>query len=496
MPVGSTLRQGTAWLFLGNSGNQVLGFALGIVLARLLGPEPFGMIATIQVFTGLIGLVAGGGMGQALVQSKEVSRRDYDIVFTIQLCIGLLIFACFFAIAPAFAAWYDNPLYADLLRVSALSFVLRPFVNLPATILHREMRFKSTAALGLLGVTLSNGISIGMAIMGFGVWSLTISGLVSSLAFAIVVARMTGWRPRLNFAWRHGNRLAGYGLLVAIGDVIVYIRQQLANLIISRTLGPQALGLFNKANSLSLIPHSLVTGATYQVSFRALSQAQDDLNTSRYIFLRALTLVALYTWPAFLILGWLALPLLRAVYGERWVGAAEVLQWVAVVGPFIMVEILAGCVLGARNWLKREIPVQLAQLAVLAVGIFAGLEYGLVGIAIGASLSNIYGAIHMSWLAARALDMPVTRVLQALKAPALLCASVLAMWVGLDAFAIAGTDGSIASDLLRLCVFCGAGASLYVGLFLLVPPADLRTESDKWRSKIAGLGHKLLGREP
>ncbi|MEI2420536.1 oligosaccharide flippase family protein, partial [Arthrospira platensis SPKY2] len=100
------MRTGALWIFMGSTGNQLLAFAFGIVLARLLAPEVFGMLLTIQVFTGIAGFVAGGGMGQALVRAKDTEREDYDLVFTLQLIIGCLIYALFFFTAPIIANWY------------------------------------------------------------------------------------------------------------------------------------------------------------------------------------------------------------------------------------------------------------------------------------------------------------------------------------------------------------------------------------------------------
>lgn len=150
MNLGQSIRGSSAWLFIGSTGSQVLTFLFGIVLARLLVPADFGILLTISIYTGIAGFVAGGGMGQALVRAKEAAKKDYDIVFTLQLIIGSLIYTTFFFSAPWFAKWYDTPLYTELLRVSALSFIFRPFVNLPGSILQREMRFKEKAGVGVL----------------------------------------------------------------------------------------------------------------------------------------------------------------------------------------------------------------------------------------------------------------------------------------------------------------------------------------------------------
>lgn len=484
--IASSIRQGVVWLFLGNTGYRILNFVFGIALARLLAPEVFGMLVAIQILTGLIGLVSGGGMGQALVRAEEVGDQDYRVVFTLQLAIGCLVYTGLFLIAPVFAAWYDTPLYSELLRVSALSFLLRPFSNLPGSILFRQMRFKAQTAVNVSALCLSSSVSIGMALFGFGVWSLIVGGLAGSLTSIAMLMQLSGWSPRLSFAWWRGRDLARYGILVTVGDLIVYLRGQASNFVLSRTVGPHALGLFNKANSMATIPQS-VTGSVYQVTFRALAKEQAKLDLSQYLYLRAITLVSVYTWPVFLALAWLALPLIRFLYGHRWTEAAGPLTWLAMLGPFIMLDILAGSVLAARNWLGREIPVQIAMLIVVVLGTLAGLPYGLVGVAIGAGVSNIYGALHMSWLAARCLSLPVFRIVQSLRAPCFLVAPVAMLWFVIDA-ALAGREHW--GDLPYLLVMLGSGGLLYLLLFFFAPIPDIASERRRW---LEFVGRKLFG---
>ena len=140
MSLGDSIRHGAKWLLAGNIAGQALQFGFGIVLARLLVPADFGALVTVQIFTGLAGFIAAGGTGQALIRAKEAKHEDFQVVFTIQLMVGILIYAAFFVAAPYFARWYGQPLYRDLFRVSAISFLLRPFLNMPNVWLTREMR--------------------------------------------------------------------------------------------------------------------------------------------------------------------------------------------------------------------------------------------------------------------------------------------------------------------------------------------------------------------
>jgi O-antigen/teichoic acid export membrane protein len=485
MSLGQTMRRGVAWVFVGNTGKQLLGFLFGIVLARLLAPEDFGILLTIQVFTGLAGFVAGGGMGQALVRAKETSQADYDIVFTLQIGIGCLIYAFFFFVAPWIAQWYQTPIYTDLLRVSALSFLFRPFANLPGSILHRQMRYKALAFVGIVTLGISSVTSIVMAWFGYGVWSLIWGGMVGSAASMALLIPLARWRPRLSTRFMRGGEIARYGLLVSANDILNYLQQQTAIFILSRTLGPASVGLYNKGESLAHMPHSFITGSVYHVLFRSLATSQDNLDRCRYLYFRSLALVAVYATPFYVGLAWLAEPFMRGVYGERWVAAAAPLALLALAWPFWLINNLSGAVLGALDWLDREFPVQVALLAILALSIFAGLPWGIDGVALGVVGAAVYGGAHMTWLALACLKARGRDLVRAL-APAvplnlLLAAALAAIDASLDA---TGLGTGTRHDLLRLAVMGAGGALIYALAFLYLPIPMLASERLRWKLKL------------
>ncbi|MCH9670218.1 MAG: oligosaccharide flippase family protein, partial [Gammaproteobacteria bacterium] len=169
--LGQSIRRNTLWIFAGSAAGRVFSFAIGIVLARILVPEDFGLIVAIQVFTGAAGFIAGGGMGEALVQAKNAGKREFGTVFSLQLGICLVIYAFFWVIAPHFANWLDDPRYEPLLQVAALSFVFRPFVNVPQATLRRDMRFKVISLIQLVIMFFSGALSIYFALIGMGPWA-------------------------------------------------------------------------------------------------------------------------------------------------------------------------------------------------------------------------------------------------------------------------------------------------------------------------------------
>lgn len=220
MSVAQSIRGSVQWVLAGNLGSQALNFAFGVILARLLLPEDFGLLVTVQIFTGIAGLIASGGMGQALVRSKDADQHDFNLVFTMQFVICVLIFAFFFFIAPYFARWYDEPIYAALLRVTAINFLLRPLVSNHSIWLHRNMRFKVRAIIGVISGLLTSMTSVYMAWNGMGVWSLAFSGLLGSFVNWYLLSRQTPLQLAFAFDVERANRLGGTGIKFAALDIV------------------------------------------------------------------------------------------------------------------------------------------------------------------------------------------------------------------------------------------------------------------------------------
>lgn len=481
LSIGNNIRHGAKWVFIGNTGSQIINFALGLILARLMMPAEFGMVATILIFTNLAGFVAGGGMGQALVRAKEASKRDYDLLFTLQFLIGLVIVGFFFAIAPWFGRWYGNPVYADLLRVSSLSFLIRPFFNVPSNMLHRDMRFKAKTAVQLINLVVYNSIALSLAYLGHGPWSLILAGLLGSVSGALQLSWHARWRPGINFDFARAGELMRYGLLASSNNIVYYIRSQLPTFILSRSMGPAGVGLYNKAESLAARPHGFITGSVYEVLFRALAKEQDNLDKSRYLFFRSLTLVAVYALPFYIGFLWLAKPLVVTLFGHRWADSAFPLIILSFAAPLMMIENLSGAVLAARNWLDRELVAQIIMIAVAAAAILVGLPYGMVGVATGMVIALLYMSIHMFWLAKLSLNARWADLARAFMPAVLLNTALLAaLWLAENII-----PPSVRSvDALYVLLMAIVGGLVYALCFLYLPIPALATETTRWKVKL------------
>lgn len=479
MSAPQTIRSSSKWLVGSNLLGQVLQFLFGIVLARLLLPADFGMIVTISIFTGVVGLVASGGMGQALVRAKDASESDYQVIFTIQLGIGLLIYAGFFIIAPWFADWFGNLLYRDLLRVSALSFLLRPFISMHNIWLQREMHFKDASIRGFIASVIASVTSIIMAWAGWGVWSLTLSGLLGGVLGYLSVFRLTPIHARLTYDRSIAGRHGSFGFKVVLNDIVSYLRSQTSNFIITTMSGAAMVGLFNKGDSLAKLPFSTISGSIYTPVMRAMAKEQDSPDKVKYLLFRMVSLLMVYTLPFYIGLWWLAKPFMVGVFGSHWAEAAIPLQILAPLGLLYCVGHPCGAVFAAMNRMGQEVVIQMVTWFIVAVGCVIGLKWGLTGVAWGIVLSQIYSTSHMYWLSSRAVQAKLSELAAAV-GPALLLNGILVVaLILIDVLLPAGTSEH--SQLAYLVVNALVGGLVYALAFLFLPLPGLTEEALRWK---------------
>lgn len=484
MSLSQSIRSSSKWLISTNVVGQAMQFAFGIALARLLVPADFGMIVTIQIFTGFVGLVASGGMGQALVRAKEIQEKDFQVIFSIQLAIGVLIYAGFFIIAPWFADWFGDPLYKDLLRVSAISFVMRPFLSIHNVWLQREMQYRQASIRGLAVGLVSGAASIVMAMSGWGVWSLILGGLLGSVLGYLTIFRLTPVRARLHYDHQIARQHSGYGFKFILNEMVSYMRRQTSNFIITKMAGASMVGLFNKGDSLAKLPFEMISGPIYQPVFRAMSVEQDNPDRIKYLFFRMTSLMLLYTLPIYIGLWWLAKPFIVVVYGEHWADAAVPLQILAPLGLLYCVGHSCGAVLAATNRLGREAVIQTIAWAIVGLGCYVSLDqgWGLAGVAYAIVLSQIYSTTHFYFLANQCYRAKLSEFIVAVGPALRLNGILVGVLFTLDVILPVGMSENSQVAYLFICAL--TGGLVYTMAFLFLPMQSLASEALRWKKLI------------
>lgn len=484
MKLGDRIRSGVIWLFAGNIGSRALEFAFGVALARLLTPEDFGMMVTISVFTGLAGMVMSGGMGQSLIRAKTTTENEFHAVFTMQMALSAALYAVFFFIAPAIADYFHNPMYLHLLRVSALVFFLRPAALMRNAWLNREMNFKQRSIATVVTGFVSGIAGVSMAWSGLGVWSLIISGLIGASFNNFALWMITPLKLRFSFDTAAMRRHSGYGFRITINDFLGYLTRESKNLLLSKLGGPSFLGFFNKSESLARVPNELIMPATMQPVFRAMGRVQDDLDQTKYLYYRSITLLTVYITPLYVGLWWTAEPFIGFVYGSKWLAVAEPLRILVIAGLFFTVMFPSGVLLDAQNRLAQEMYVLIARLLVILCACYIGLHWGLTGVAWGLVFSYFFGAVAVYFLVCRTIRTRPADLFAAM-APGLLLNALLFGFLAIMDHLLGATKATMSATYL-LCMAI-SGAVVYGVMFLFGPLPALSAEAMRWRQRIAML---------
>lgn len=479
--LGEKIRHNASWLIGSNMITRVLKFGVSIVLARLLLPEEFGLIVTMSVFTGIAGYFAAGGMGDALVRATELKETDYAVVFTAQLLICALIFSIFYFIAPTFARWLDEPLYEPLLRVSALTFVLRPFLNVPSSRLSREMRFRDLSLIRFVTFSASSTTSVYLAWLGYGPWALLLGGLAGAIITFPLMSWAAGWWPRIHYDLESLRNLGSMGVKFSANHIVGYLLQQSGNLIVSKLMGPGAVGIFNRAESLASAPRGLVIKASYESLFRGFAEIQDNLSQSRYLYLRSITLFSVYTMPLYVGLWWLADPLIPFVYGPAWSPAVEPIRIIAGTA-LLLVGNPAGALIAAQGKLMRQLYVKIEVLAVLITTCIIGAKYDITGVAFAVTGTRLYSSFRQHQLAASCVNADLRDLAHALAVPYLLNGVLFTGLWGISYMTTVTFQRT--EPIVYLCAMAVSGTLLYGAMFFFLPFKSLRSEADRWKGML------------
>ncbi len=314
----------TIWVSAGNFVSRILQFAATLILARLLLPEDFGLIATIQSVTGLLGLLASNGWGQALVREKELDEITCHTVFTFQLVVFLISVLVLLLFSDAIAGFFGSALMASLLPVASLALIMRPFQTVPSALLNRRTKFSSIAVVNTLAALIPPFFSIPLAYFGFGPWSLVAGQLVSVMVTSLGLAYYSRYRPRLMFSFPRFMATFSVSSQFVIFAVLEHLTNWAPIAIVTKRIGLNPAGILQRGVSTAQIPSDLTAQSLTPPLFRAMA-ASDEKEKAAY-YLRAIGATTLYLWPVAVLLFIYSHETIDLLYGKNWHQAGPVLS--------------------------------------------------------------------------------------------------------------------------------------------------------------------------
>lgn len=385
MSTSDSVRVGIKWIGVSLAVTQAVRFLTTAVLARLLTPEIFGLVAMAHVAITLIGVIREVGVGAAFIQRQDRDPEDAanaaNTTFLLSLVVNGVLFLLAWFAAPLVVRFFEADGLQAVLRAMFAVFLIDAFDTTPTMILQKRLQFERHAAGSILACAVNAGVAIGMAFAGFGVWSLVAGQLSSRAARAVLVFALARFRPRLTFDRAIAGELFAYGRYLWAFAVLSAVGGSLDRLILGRWLGAATLGIYDMALNLSNLPASHISGLVNQLTFPSFARIQGDPAALRRALHKTIRHVSLLSVP--LAFGMLAVAndLILTVYGEKWADAVPVIQVLAFYGLSLSIASITGPVLKAIGRPQILLYSSIVHHSVLLALLFALGGYGPVGIA-------------------------------------------------------------------------------------------------------------------
>ena len=297
--------------------SQVLNFLLGIVLARLLSPEVFGLMAMLLVFSIVSQLLSDFGFSASLIQKKEVTKDESFSCFVINCMIGLVFAACLFLTNSSLAQFYNEPFVEVLSLAIAPLFLINSTCSVPTALMSRELEYKKLSLIQLSSVLLGSVSAIICALLDFGVWSLVIQQYITALTRAIFLLKLSSFRVG-SFKIALIKPLMKFSASVFTTKLIQQVAQQTDKILVGKYVGATTLGFYSRAYYLTAFPITNITRVVSDVMFPVLSQIKQDLSKVNEVYFRLVGMIAVLTFPLLIGMAFLAEEIIMLLLGDKW----------------------------------------------------------------------------------------------------------------------------------------------------------------------------------
>ncbi len=455
--------RGLVWSIIQKWGREGISFLTFTVLARLLVPEAFGLVALASVFTAFIEIFLDQGFTAAIVQRVELEKEHLDTAFWITILTGLALTAGSILASGSIALAFREPRLAPVLIGLAFTFLLSALSSTQIAILQRDLAFKSLAARSLAATFAGGVVGIGMAFAGYGVWSLVGQNIANGLAGVLVLWRSSDWRPGFNISVKHYKELLSFSISIVGNNILKVVVRRADDFLIGYFLGSTLLGYYNIGYRLLLVIIRLVTGIMNAVAFPTFARLQDKPKRMRSAFYKVTEYTSLLAFPVFIGMATLANELVPALFGDQWTPSIPVMQVLALIGILQSVLYFNNSVMRATGKPGWEFSIMLLNATFSVIGFMIAVRWGIVAVAASFVITG-YVLAPLSYTAVRKLiQINIKTYLAQFLTPLFASSIMVAAILGLR-FIISPLNFN---PYLELTLYTGAGGLAYVTIIML-----------------------------
>lgn len=459
---GKNLKQktlaGMFWSFTDNFVNQGANFIVGIILARILSPQEFGLVGMITIFITISQSFVDSGFSQALIRKKDCNQTDYCTVFYFNLFVGALFYGILFFSAKPISRFFNEPQLEGMVQVLGLVLLINAAGLIQNTILTKHINFKLQTRISVVSSVIAGIISIGLAYHGWGVWSLVWRTLIQNFIRILLLWAWNEWKPALLFSRAALSSMFNFGSKLLVAGLIDTTYKSLYYLIIGKFYSASQLGYYTRADNFQMLPSSNLTTVVQRVSYPVLSSIQDDDVLLKRSYRKLIKNTMLISFVLLIGMAATAKYFVCALVGEKWLPSVPYLRLFCFVGMLYPLHALNLNMLNVKGrsdlFLRLEVIKKVLAIPVILIGIFIGIKAMLVGMII----NSIIAYFLNSFWSGKLINYPVKEQIADI-APAFISAIIMGACVyvfGL-VFSQGWASGLILQSILGLLIIAALG---------------------------------------
>lgn len=326
MDLRKSALSGVIWGFLQKMSNQLVTFVVGIILARILSPSDYGLVAMVTVFVAISGLIVDSGFTLALIRKNDRIELDYSTAFVINIVLSLLMGLILCGVGPFVASFYKEPILREILAVNGLSIFLGSFISIQDTRLRAELKFKEISQINMICSFVMGVISVVMAYMGAGVWSLVLPRFVWIVCAAGLYWYFQRWFPGFRFSKESAKSMFSFGSKLMLSSILSTVYNNLYTIVIGKYFSASNLGYYSRANAYASLPSMTIASVVGDTAYPLLSKIQNDRDALQRHYRKMMRMSCFVVFPLMIGLAALAKPFVIFLTTEKWLPSVVYIQ--------------------------------------------------------------------------------------------------------------------------------------------------------------------------
>lgn len=407
MSLRKSALKGMFWTFIQQMSTQGISFVVSIILARILLPEEFGLIALLGIFVSIGNVLINSGLSQSLIRTSNPDKDDFSTVFYFNLLMSIGLYFLIYFIAPFVAQFYKQPLLTNIMRIYCLSFIINSFSLVQNTLLAKAMDFKKQTIITIPSVVVSSVVGITMAFNGFGVWSIVWSALVGAAFKSIQLWFWSSWRPSLRFKQEKIKQHLNFGYKLTLSGIIDTLFKDIYTIIIGKFFDPLQVGFYNRANTLQMYPINNFSAVLNTVTFPLFSKIQDDDKKLKNAYKKIMQISVFLIAPTLLTMSALAEPMFRFLLTEKWLPAVPYFQILCFTGIFYPINAYNINIISVKGRSDLYLILSIVKKVLIVLVILISFQWGIYGLLFGQIPLSIIGIFFNGYYTGKLINYGV-----------------------------------------------------------------------------------------